>query len=730
MSLEAKILQAVNKRGYRPVKPKMLARKLGIEPSQYPAFRRAIRELRHKGQIVFGKNHVIRKAQATGLVRGIFRKAAAGYGFVRPNPDEAPDVEEIFIPQEATLDASTGDEVLVRVRGRRKGLPKGEIVNVLERATRQFVGTYFERNGQGYVRVDGTVFSHSIWVGDPGAKGAKPGDKVVIEMLRFPTQEDRRGEAVITEILGPRGQPGVDTLSIIREYGLPDRFSPDVIAEARQVAAAFDENNWHGRDDFTKTLTITIDPVDARDFDDAVSLTRDPESGHWELAVHIADVSYFVTPGSNLDKEARKRGNSVYLPQRVIPMLPEILSNSLASLQEGRPRFVKSVFIEYTPRGEFVTARFAEGVIRVARRFTYEEVSEFFAGHEAEASAAATDGKKRKGTKKSKASATAEPKPQARPIPSEIAEMLLEMRDLAMILRRRRIKRGALELEMPEAELEYDDEGRVVGAHYRKHDVSHQIIEEFMLAANETVARHFADLEVPILRRVHPPPLPSKLKAFADFARILGYKIERPTDRFALQRVLRQSASRPEKYAVHYAMLRSLKQAIYSPELEGHYALAIDDYCHFTSPIRRYPDLLVHRQLTRWIRGGRGGENMTELRFIGDHCSKTERRADFAERELIKVKLLNYFNERIGMELEAIITGVAHYGFYAQAETLPVEGLVHIDSLTDDYYYYDEVSHSLTGRKTKKRYRLGDKVRVVVVRVDLSRRHVDMRVAK
>jgi ribonuclease R len=302
------------------------------------------------------------------------------------------------------------------------------------------------------------------------------------------------------------------------------------------------------------------------------------------------------------------------------------------------------------------------------------------------------------------------------------------MRDLAMILRRRRLRRGALELNMPEAELEFDEQGRVTGAHFVKHDVSHEIIEEFMLAANEAVAEHLAALGVPFLRRVHPAPEPTKLEAFADFARSLGYKMERHLDRFALQRVLEKATNKPEAYAVHYALLRSLKQAAYSPEAEGHYALASDTYCHFTSPIRRYPDLTIHRVLGQWLRTGRAGSDETELAALGEHCSKTERRAEIAERELIKTKLLTYLSERLGLEMEVVITGVADYGFFASAEQLPIDGLVHISTLTEDYYYFDEATHSLIGRRSKRRYRLGDTVRVEVVRVDLQRRQLDFRV--
>jgi len=518
-------------------------------------------------------------------------------------------------------------------------------------------------------------------------------------MLRFPTPEDR-GEGVLTEILGPRGQPGIDTLSVIRAFGLPDVFPEDALEEAREAAAQFNEEDLGDREDFTGDTVVTIDPADARDFDDAVSVIHDSRSKHWLLSVHIADVAHFVRPGGALDREARKRGTSVYLPQRVIPMFPEIISNSLASLQQGRLRYVKTAQIDFTPAGQKTAVHFTNGAIRVRRRFTYEQVSAILA----------------------------DPEGKGSQIEPEVLALLLRMRDFAMILRKRRLRRGALELNMPETELEYDNQGRVTGGHYRSHDISHQIIEEFMLAANEAVAEHLAGLGVPFLRRVHAAPDPNKLKAFAEFARILGYKVLRETDRFGLQRILEQSAGQPDAYAVHYALLRSLKQAAYSPEEEGHYALASDKYCHFTSPIRRYPDLTIHRLLGRWLRTGRAGSDETELAALGEHCSKTERRAEIAERELIKLKLLTYLNERIGMGLEVVVTGVADYGFFGQAEQLPVEGLVHISTLTDDYYYYEEASHSLTGRRTGRRFRLGDKVQVTVVRVDLQRRQLDFRV--
>ena len=708
--LEDQILAAISRRNYQPLKPKALARKIGVTAPQYGDFRRALRSLHRDGRIEMGKNHTVKPKPPHGTVTGTYRRTSTGVGFVRPHLIEGQSGAEIRIAEAHSLDAATGDTVLVhltRKPNRPDMLAGGEVLRVLERATRQFVGTYFEREGQGLVRVDGTVFSHSIYVGDPGAKGAKPDDKVVFEMLRFPTPEDR-GEGVLTEVLGPRGQPGVDTLSIIRAFGLPDVFPEDALHEARAAAAAFDETDLDGREDFTNDTIVTIDPADARDFDDAVSLVRDADSGHWRLTVHIADVGHFVPPGGPLDREARRRATSVYLPQRVLPMFPEIISNSLASLQQDRLRYVKSVVIDFTPEGQKTAVRFANGAIRVRRRFTYEQVLALL--------------KRRKSS-----GALTQPR-SPRAVEPEVYELLLRMRELAMLLRKRRIRRGALELDMPEAELEYDEQGKVTGAHFRKHDVSHQIIEEFMLAANEAVAEHFAELDIVFLRRVHPDPDPNKLSAFADFARSLGYKMPTDFDRFALQRILEKSASRPEVHAVHYALLRSLKQAVYSPEEDGHYALASANYCHFTSPIRRYPDLTVHRLLDQWLRTGRCGSSETELVALGEHCSKMERRAEMAERELIKLKLLTYLSERLGLELEAIITGVADYGFFAQAEQWPVEGLVHISTLTEDYYYFEEATHSLIGRRTSRRYRLGDKVHVRVVRVDVQRRQMDFRV--
>ena len=738
--LLAKILHAVTAQSYTPLKAKPLFKRLNLGDDAYPEFRRTVRELVRTGRLTMGRNNTLRAADAHGSVTGVYRRSASGHGFVRPHMVGGVFKPEIFIREEKALDAATGDEVMVRVTREATSIKDaaGEIVRVLERNTRTFVGTYFERDREALVRIDGNAFTHSIAVGDAGAKGAKPQDKVVVEMLRFPTPESR-GEGVVTEVLGPHGQPGVDTLSVIRAFGLPEAFPESALAEARQVASQFAETDLDGREDFTDDLVITIDPPDAKDFDDAVSVAIDPKTKHWVLTVHIADVAAFVKLGGALDVEARHRATSVYLPQKVIPMFPEVISNGLASLQEGKVRYVKTVQMEFTPGLQKGHVRFANGAIRNRKRFTYDEVQGLLDGLEAKRPnppAPFPEGKgEQEPTTEDNANA---PSSDLSPSllrggvgerSSELLAMLRRMRDLALLLRKKRFKRGSLQLEMPEAVLEYDVDGRVSGAHFAEHSLSHQIVEEFMLAANEAVAEHFTAHEVPFLRRVHPAPNEEKLEAFARFADLLGHPMKRAQDRFELQRVLDATADKPERAAVHFALLRSLKQATYSPIRDEHYALASKDYCHFTSPIRRYPDLQVHRLLDRWIKTGGASANVEELVALGEHCSKMERRAETAERELVKTRILVYLSTRLGERLDAVITGVADYGFFAQAERFPAEGLIHVSSLVDDFYWFDEAAHTLEGRRTKKRFRLGDRVRVEVARVDLQRRMLDLRLA-
>ncbi len=732
--LESTVLNHVNRKEYRPVKPRVIAKQLGlISDDQLHELKRAIKRLTKSGKILYGSGHLIMALPAAAAVvaadapavedgtpplgkivagklasgdriTGKFRRAQGGFGFVRPSnsPPGADRALDVFIPANRCGDAASGDVVLVKLSKRKspgRMNPEGEIIEVVERDTHRFVGTYFEQSGEAFVRVDGTVFSKPISVGDPGAKNAKPDDKVVFEMVRFPSQM-HDGEGAITEVLGARGTPGVDTLSIIREFNLPEEFPEDVLQNAREEADKFDESVPADRTDLTAETVITIDPVDARDFDDAISLERTAK-GHWRLGVHIADVSHFVKPKTPLDREAHARATSVYLPDRVIPMLPEIISNSLASLQPDRVRYTKTVFIEFTPEGVRVDVEPHSAAIRSQRRFTYEQVDEYLADR-------------------------AVWKNQLAP---QVFDLLGRMHELAMLLRDRRMKRGSLELSMPEVKIDLDGEGRVCGAHVAQNTESHQIIEEFMLAANEAVADMLAEKELFFLRRVHQSPDPRKLKVLTEFVTELGFPVESLESRFELQRLLKLVEGKPEQHAVNYALLRSLQQAVYSPAEEGHYALASDCYCHFTSPIRRYPDLTVHRLMEAAMLNRKINNDFEALAIMGEHCSDRERRAESAERSLVKLKLLNYMSERVGEELDAIVTGVEEFGLFVQGIAIPAEGLIHVSSLADDYYQFERASHSLTGRQSGNAFRLGDRLRVAVARVDVDRRELDFRLA-
>ena len=727
--LEKRVQEFVRHPGYRPMKPRRMAKFLELNDQQTDALKRVIKKLAKRGELRFGPKHLIlgsgsAKVASNGdassasaandsnsstpdrtpgaRVAGVFRRTAAGAGYVRPSGTsrDAGKEADIRVAPEDAGDASSGDLVLVRLltgRGR-SAQPRGVIEHVVERERRQFVGTYFEQGGQALTLVDGTVFNRPIVVGDPGAKNARPNDKVVFEMVRFPSHI-HDGEGVLVEVLGPRGQPGVDTLSIIREFNLPEEFPPEVQDEARSEAARFDESIGSDRRDLTADTVITIDPADARDFDDAVSVTK-IEGGHWLLAVHIADVSHFVRPGSTLDREAYRRATSVYLPDRVIPMLPELISNGLASLQPDRTRYTKTALIEFAADGSPVHAELKSTAIKSKRRFTYEEIDDYL---------------KKPAAWKDR-------------LTPEVHALVGRMHDLAMILRKRRFRRGALELDLREVKVDLDADGRVSGAHRVENTVSHQIIEEFMLAANEAVANRLAEAELHFLRRVHPAPSLEKLKALTEFVTGLGFQVESLESRFELQRLLAEAQKRPEQHAVNYAVLRSFRQATYGPEREGHYALASECYCHFTSPIRRYPDLIVHRLVDGLLTGRRPRNDFAEMAAMGEHCSGRERQAEEAERELTKVKLLNYLSERIGMELEAVVTGVEEYGIFVQGKELPAEGRVHISAMADDYYTFDRRGHSLTGRKSGNAFRLGDSLRVTVARVDVERRELDFRI--
>jgi ribonuclease R len=831
-----------------PIRPKELAHEIGVGKKEFGAFKAAIEALLAEGRLSQGKNKQLRAKAAAGLLLGTIKRTNNGFGYFRPHdPTQLDPDESLYIGPEDLKDAFTGDEVHVQLLKRRmRGKRCGRVVEVLQRSSSTFVGTYFEKRNHGFVRIEGGQFESAISVGDPGAKGARPDDQVVVEILRFPSTTDM-GEAVITKVLGPRGTPGVDLLTVIHEFGLPDDFPEAVLEEARLQAHQFAveegrDSNREPRDqsepeplnpdhqsgsairgegtgdedssdvivsgpqpttfaprpsprlDLTNETIITIDPVDARDFDDAISLTRD-ERGNWRLGVHIADVAHFVRPGTLLDKEARNRGTSVYLPDKVIPMLPEVISNALASLQAGKVRYTKSAFITFSPEGMPLHAEFANSKISVTQRFAYEQVMPLIDGSKSEgqrpsddrdavsttlvpsppssrervrvrgpSDAEAAIAEESRSIEESGESSVDQRTPHPNPLPSKatgegtgqdveprVLKLLHDMHILAMILRARRFQRGALDLALPEVKIDMDADGKVTGAHVVSHDQSHQIIEEFMLAANIAVATKLADCGLDFLRRTHAPPDERKLTALSEFVGSLGFKIRQMPGRGDLQKLLREVHGTQYEYAVSYAVLRSTKRAEYNPDPDiGHYALSEENYCHFTSPIRRYPDLTVHRLLDEVIKSGAGASESgrrrpdkkkrqkgdrhddapqlpADLVSLGKWCSATERRAADAENELVKLKMLEYLVDRIGLEMDATITGVEKFGIFCQGIELPAEGLIHVNSLPDDHYDYDKQSHTLVGRRRGQVFRLGGQVRVRVAEVDLTNRKLELK---
>ena len=717
-SLKQQIIEVLKKTGSRPVKPRKIARRLDLPKGEKDRFEAAIASLVKRGKLQQnreGRVFLPEIASASdGLIAGVLKKTASGSAWLIPNreitpeganpnsPDDKPPVPASKIPDvhiyaENLGDAQNGDEVLVRLISRRRSGGKrcGQVEQIVERATHTFVGSYFEEWNVGKVRIDGGVFSDPVSVGDPGAKGVQPGDKVVIEIVRFPTHT-HPGEAVLTKILGARGEPGVDLQAIIHEYGLPDEFPEEVLTAARDQADAFDPENLGDRLDLTGETIVTIDPADARDFDDAISLSKS-EDGNWHLSVHIADVAHFVQEGGTLDQEAKQRGTSVYLPGRVVPMLPETISNSLASLQQDQVRFTKTVKIEFSPDGTPLYTEFHNSAIKVKKRFCYEEVMPILDA----------------------------PEKFKTEVSIDVLKLLADMYELAMILRGRRFEDGSLELHLPEVKIELDKDGVVCGAHETSHDESHQIIEEFMLAANTAVATKLMDADITFIRRVHGSPDPIKLKAFSEFADSLGLEVSPNPSRFELQKLLSEVRGKPFEQALSFALLRSMKSAEYTGLVNGHFALAIENYCHFTSPIRRYPDLTVHRLFEKVIEGKTKKIGLSQIETIklGAHCSGMERRAAQAERELTRVKLLMLLATKTEETFRAVITGVEKFGIFCRCEKYPVDGFVHVSNLANgERLDYDRATYTMTARQSGRAFRMGDRVQVRIALIDPDER--------
>jgi len=718
--IREQLLALLSRKDYRPLNKIEIARKFGVSGTTRVALRKTLRDLERAGEIArIRKDRYVLPHEAD-LVTGKLSVHPAGYGFLS---SEKPGDPDVFIAAENVGTAMHGDRVVARISpepasGRIKGRREGRVIRILERAHDTVVGTLQRSRNFYYVVPDDPRFVHDIYVRPVAeetdrrsATGATVGDKVVVRLEDWQSRHVNP-EGEIVEVLGPASAPGVDVLSVIRKYHLPTEFPSDVLEQAERIPENVDARQIAGREDLRNQFIVTIDPDDARDFDDAINVEQLPNGG-WQLGVHIADVAAYVEPGSALDREARRRGNSVYLPDRVIPMLPERLSNGVCSLKPGVDRFTHSVFIQFDKRGMAKSARFARSAIRSAHRLTYKEAYSIL---------------------------MAAPRDQ-------LGERLHLAWELAALLRRKRFERGALDLDFPEVKVWVDTNGKPVRLERVENDESHQLIEEFMLAANEAVARELKKRAIPTIYRVHENPDPEKLGEYREFALSFGYKVGDLTHRAELQRLLAEIRGKPEEQALKVGLLKSLKRARYDPQPLGHYGLAKTNYLHFTSPIRRYADLVVHRTL------GRDGTtlpsaisrtperrsrsdasyHMAEIASIAEHISTTERNAADAEIDATQMKKLEFFQQQLAGRkpqiFSATVVDVRNYGLMIELPDALLTGLVHVSSLTDDFYMFEPARRQLIGRRSRKRFRVGDKLSVFVARVDVFKRQVDFAIA-
>ncbi|MEM6560429.1 MAG: ribonuclease R [Planctomycetota bacterium] len=731
-AIRKQILEHVAAEGYTPSRPRQIAKALEVD-ADAGGFRDALRDLMDEGRIVTGSaGNVLMPAelQPGGEFIGSYRHNQKGFGFVVPSDPNAH--EDLFIPPGNQNGALTGDLVRARIKeaGKRNGRDSyaGTILEVLERKHSRFVGTLSKVGENWVVYPDGSAMTDPILTPDAAGKYIKPGTKVVVEITQYPDDTGRFMRGVISDTLGKQGEKDVDLKSIIIQHGLPEEFPQEVKDAASDALKALEDPALRAnRFDMTDQTILTIDPPDAKDYDDAISL-RHTDDGLIELGVHIADVSTFVKPGNALDLEAHHRGNSTYFPGHVIPMLPEVLSNGVCSLQEGVPRFAKSVFITYDKFGKPVRTAFSNSLISSAARLRYIEAQAIIDG---EATIPHPDGDR-----------------TLDDYQPNVVELLLDMNRLAKTIQKRRREQGQLVLDLPQIELVLDGEGKVTGTTEEDDSFTHTLIEMFMVEANEASARLYDKLGVPYLRRVHPGPDPEGEERLVNFVRVAGHQLPKDMDRHALQALLGKVRGKPEQFAINLAILRSISRAEYSPKQQGHFALASDNYCHFTSPIRRYADLTVHRLLDDWFKKINAdfrdgpipaprGQKKTDLNSptydelveLGRHISFTERRSEAAERELKQVKVLELLSEQIGNNFDGVVTGITNFGVFVQISEYLVDGLCRYEDLMDDWWDVDAKNGRITGQRSGMKIQIGDVVDAKIINVDVAGRELSLSIA-
>ncbi len=687
-----------------PATPREMLQRLKLPRHERPAFKKLLAELVETGALVQTRGSRFGLPDRMNLVVGKVTTHPRGFGFVVPDRPLEDAKGDIFIAGSNLNQAMHGDRVVARIERVSDGRVEGRIVRILERGSASVVGRFdLDGSGLGFVVPFDRRLIMDVEIPSDEHLDAKPGDMVVVEITRWPTPT-RGPLGRVTEVLGDIDEPGVDNEIIIRKYGIPDEHSPEAVEEARRIGASVQERDLRGRTDFRPLTIVTIDGEHARDFDDAISLERLP-NGHYWLGVHIADVAHYVKEGAVLDEEAYDRGTSVYFPDRAVHMFPAELSTGLCSLNPGVDRLVQSCLMEVDRRGSVVRYELHDGVIHSKARMTYTEVSAILTLRDPE-----TIGRY-----------------------EALVPLFETMRDLFEILNKRRHRRGSIDFDLKEPEIILDDEGMVEAIIAAERNIAHRIIEEFMLLANETVAQHLDDHDVPTLYRVHEDPDPLKVEEFEEFVSTLGYSLDAPPNEVKprhFQKLVEKMRGTPEEKPIAFLMLRTMQKARYDEQNRGHFGLAAKSYTHFTSPIRRYPDLVVHRTLREsrhdLVDTERKDELTDDLPEMARHTSERERRAADAERELVQWKKVRFMADKVGDEFDGYITGVSAFGLFIELVEHFVEGLVHVSTMADDYYRFVERAHILRGENTGRVYRLGDKVSVQVIKVDMERRQVDL----
>ena len=698
------LLRLIREKLDHPATPREILQHLKLPPEQRPAVKRLLAGLVESGELVQTRGNRFGLPDRMHLIVGRMVTNPRGFGFVVPDRPLEDVKGDLFIAGSNLNQAMHGDRVVARIERVSGDRAEGRILRILERGSTTIVGRFdADGSGRGYVVPFDRRLIMDVEIPPGDGMDARPGDMVVVEIVRWPTPA-RGPMGRVTEVLGDVSEPGVDNEIIIRKYGIPDAHGEAAVEEARRIGSEVRDKDVRGRTDFRPLVTVTIDGEHARDFDDAITLER-LSNGHYWLGVHIADVAHYVSEGTALDEEAYDRATSVYFPDRAVHMFPSELSTGLCSLNPQVDRLVQSCLMEVDPKGTVVRYEIHDGVIHSNARMTYTEVSAILTDRDPETIARYRD----------------------------LVPLFEMMHELFGILNRRRHRRGSIDFDLKEPEIILDDQGLVEAIIAAERNVAHRLIEEFMLLANETVAQHLDDHDVPTLYRVHEEPDPLKVAEFEEFITTLGYSLAAPPDGIKprhFQKLVEKMRGTPEEKPIAFLMLRTMQKARYDPQNLGHFGLAASSYTHFTSPIRRYPDLVVHRTL-RESRHGRMTEErrdeLTEdLPDIARHTSERERRADDAERELVQWKKVRFMADKVGDEFDGYITGVTAFGLFIELIEHFVEGLVHVSTMADDYYRFVEGTHVLRGENTGRVYRLGDRVTVQVIKVDMERRQVDL----